>query len=735
MWLVTPAPWDKVGRQSWEMLRLSKILRTLGFFSIICVLFLAETAQAAQEPLRLPANAREHPRRVLILYGWNPKEIEKPQLWPVDTMTAELFQAPLEHLGYEVVYHNVGLQPLPDSLAADFAGIIIDGEIDIPPAHQGDIAEWLVQQQTKGQKLLFTGSFPFSEEDALDKLRGSLGVRGTVKPVPRVSNLKLAYVDDSLMNAETKVTAKSHEFRDLRSPDKARVFVAETGLDEDGDEVRSEPVFLCSWGGVWLEPFIVLRASEDHSLFYADPYKFLAAWLGSTDLFPAPDPSTRDGRRVFYSHIDGDGFPTPAEFGGHPICGEIIRDRILKVFPLPVTVSFVEADLRAEVDGLESHDAAKFQEIARSILALGNVRTASHSYSHPYVWFASDPNPGVYDEINLPLKPSALYPRILANREVRGSIDYINQKIAPLEKPVEVFLWSGNCRPGVEALRACREMGIENLNGGNTIISHLYPGLAGVAPRLMPWGEEIQIHASNQNEFMYTSGFNGPFFGGFANVIDTFECTETPRRLKPVNVYYHFYTGQHLSSLRAMEKIQRWVLSHPLHSLTTLQFAKLTRDSYSTKIFDLGPRHWMMQNAGLLRTYRLPAYLGKPDLEHCHGITGWTVTGDQMYLHTDGTPLCELTLVDTEATIPAHLFLVESSAEISFQKRTRSQVEFEAEDLRPIEMVFGGVPAATTCHVQINGQSSLMTADSQGRLPLALPAHSHVILSADLPST
>lgn len=98
----------------------------------------------------------------------------------------------------------------------------------------------------------------------------------------------------------------------------------------------------------------------------------------------------------------------------------------------------------------------------------------------------------------------------MLDREIRGSVDYINQTLLPPGGQVEIFLWSGNCRPGAGGAAVLRSMNLENMNGGDTVISRLYPGIAGIAPRVTPWEDELQINAANQNEFMYANGWQGP---------------------------------------------------------------------------------------------------------------------------------------------------------------------------------------------------------------------------------
>ena len=325
------------------------------------------------------------------------------------------------------------------------------------------------------------------------------------------------------------------------------------------------------------------------------------------------------------------------------------------------------------------------------------------------------------------------YPTVDLEREIKGSIDYINQNLLPKNKKVELMLWSGNCRPGVRALQICREAGVENMNGGDTIISRLYPGLSEVAPRTMPWGDELQIFAANQNEFMYANGFQGPFFGGFADVIDTFERTEKPRRLKPVNVYYHFYSSTFLSSMRALEKIHDWCMSQPLHPITALEYASIVRDARRTKIFYLAPDHWLIANSGKLKTLRIPADAGIPDLHLCKGVSGYKTEGSVTYIHTTGEARTELKLADALTFDPDHLRLVDSSAGVQFHELNPMHALFQVKGWDTVQVTFGGIRPGAYVDIHQNKENGRLKADANGLLKLSLPAHSTVALTIQRP--
>ncbi len=106
-------------------------------------------------------------------------------------------------------------------------------------------------------------------------------------------------------------------------------------------------------------------------------------------------------------------------------------------------------------------------------------------------------------------------------------------------------------RAGFTMLIATDAAGVLNMNGGDTLITRADPSLTRVAPLGIPRGRHYQVYAPNQNENVYTELWRGPYYG-YERVIETFELTELPRRLKPVNIYYHAYSATKTASLAAL---------------------------------------------------------------------------------------------------------------------------------------------------------------------------------------
>ena len=318
-----------------------------------------------------------------------------------------------------------------------------------------------------------------------------------------------------------------------------------------------------------------------------------------------------------------------------------------------------------------------------------------------------------YETRALVLKDEFAVEGVDPEREVAGSIAYVNS-LLPEGKKCDLMLWSGNCRPGAAAIQACRKLGVENVNGGGATISKRHPYLSNIGPRVMQWDGEVQEHAAMENEFVFTKNWTGPFQGGFRHVIDTFKYTESPRRLKPVNVYYHFYSTATPGASRALAEIYDWCMAQPLQSITTVEFAKLTRDSHTTRLYAAGPRRWVAVNEGKLRTFRMPAGKAVPDMAACRGITGYVVDKEAIYIHTDGTPAVEIALTESPA---AHLRLESSMGGVTFTTLRADRAELRVSDLRPqYSLVLAGVAAGSQWIATVNGKPSTLTADAAGRL-------------------
>lgn len=660
------------------------------------------------------APVRPVARKIAVIYG-RKVDVGGSRYWPADTWVAQCLQMPLEWMGYELDYLDAMAGPLP-VLDGTYEAIVFDPFTEWPGDVQKSVLTWLTARQERRLKILVLGKIPFEDRyaAAFGKLLGmdvDLRTAGTI-------NLPAGFdVSDSpAVRGETPLRIIPYNYPVVKAPANAEVMVSARFTVPGSAVVHPfDAVFVAPWGGVALFPFLRFERPDNVTLWGIDPFAFLEKALRPT-AFPAPDATTRDGSRLFFSHVDADGFSNISSVDPTKFTAEVIRDEIYKKYPVPVTSSVIEAEVRGYLKRQKPGDSAKLLAIAKDIFALPNVRVASHTYSHPFFWMPDDKTMTLYEVQSLELGDEYNMGKIDPIREIRSSIEFIRSDLLPPGKEVELVLWSGNCRPGPEALAVADAMPTENMNGGDTVISRARPTLSAVAPLSMRWGDRLQINAAVQNEMLFTNGFQGPRWGGYVNVIQTFERTGSPRRLKPVNIYFHMFMADRLESLNSLRTVFDWAMAQPLQATTAAVYARIVRQTHTAAIFSSSPQSWILVHGPDLRTFRLPFEGRLPDIAACKNVIGYQVFEGQLYIATGRAPRTEVVLAESPGP---HIYLESSSAEVEVTKLEPRALSLRASDLRPVTVVLAGLAAGQECAVMMDGKKSTLTADPRGRLVLA----------------
>ena len=537
-------------------------------------------------------------RRVLALYDG----AEEPGI--AFSSVHRLAALPLEYLGFAVDYWDVRA-PLPSyPLAGRYAGIVTwFTDDELPAANR--LRNWLLSQVAAGIRIAILDHLGFWADPPFLKQLGLSTPDKRPSPPYRVARASAGVGFEGPLSLPARALPRTWQ----TGPG----FEAHLEL-LDGEGQRSTVVATAPWGGFALAPFVIETGFEDHERWILNPFDFLQRALALPTL-PVPDLTTENGRRLLLVHIDGDGFASRAELPGSPLAGQVILDRILRPFTLPTTVSVIEGELG--MAGLHRELSPELETIARQIFQLPHVEIASHSFSHPFNWERSAGGDPERDRYHLSIPGYQFDLR----REITGSIDYIRRQLAPPEKPVRLFLWSGDALPGREALALVRQAGLGNLNGGNTAMTREFPSLTEVSPTLRPVDGELQVYAPVQNENVFTHNWNSPFYG-YRKAIETFQLIDQPRRLKPIAIYYHFYSGTKEASLKALDEVYRWALSQSPFPITASDFVRqaeaFDRVTFSRQL-DGGLR---IRGMAPLRTLRIGAELGWPDLSRSHNFVG-----------------------------------------------------------------------------------------------------------------
>lgn len=173
--------------------------------------------------------------------------------------------------------------------------------------------------------------------------------------------------------------------------------------------------------------------------------------------------------------------------------------------------------------------------------------------------------------------------------------------------------------------------------------------------------------------------------------------TGAPRRLKSVGIYYHVYSASKPASLRALKKVYDWALAQPLYPVATSEFITKAQDFFDYAIARDGSGWRLRSSNGALRTVRLPAALGQPQLARSQGVAGSRPGSEGLYVHLSG-PAALLQTGEQAATTP---YLYEANARLDDWQVGGDgwQVRFTLKGHVPLEFALANVQA---CQVRAN---------------------------------
>lgn len=572
----------------------------------------------------LPA---ERPRRVLAIYDSSETVQDEDEhgrpvavpLSPETTLLHTLAELPLSHLGLVPDFLDVHTAPLPsDDEMARYRGVLTwfgDQRMRHPAAY----LTWLIRQGAAGRRLVVLERLGAltdlagkdTPSELLEQAMAALGGRSLGQPTDDPSRIQVAMAAPGFMGFEGPLPTRRWSYAKFRADPGSAVYLRlqRTDLRESVSDV----VWTGPSGGFAHEQ-TVFREDElgERAVirWVLDPFRFFAAAF-AVEAWPRPDFTTLNGERIFYSHIDGDGLDTLTELDYKSRCGEIIRDRLLRRYDLPFTASVVVGLTAPPPIGRGSEvDVA----VARSIFALDNVEIGSHGLAHPLNWRDKR-------EENLSVRGLPGY-AFTDDVEIARSVEYIDRALAPPGKRCQIMLWTGWCNPSEGQLAAAYRLGLRNLNGGDPRMDAHYPSYAHLVAPIHRVGGLYQYYTSAANDYILTARWSPPYYR-FQNVIQTFERTAAPRRVVPINVYFHFYIARNHEALVGIERIFEWVSRQPIAPRFASEYVDLVRDAHWARLAEPAPGRWVLRKGPALRTARFDDPAVHVDLARSRGVIGY----------------------------------------------------------------------------------------------------------------
>ncbi|OSQ35560.1 polysaccharide deacetylase family protein [Thalassospira mesophila] len=641
------------------------------------------------------AQARPVSREIASVY-YSPED-PKPRFTPGHSLAETV----LNYLGLTVTHFDLGKGLPKFTDPHEFRGILVWMEIDRLPDPEGFLT-WLETQMDAGTKVVILGDWSFLQNldgkavslARVNRVLSRLGGIYTGDWQEFTFDFQPSHSDPDMTGYEAGIARPLPPFYSVTASASGSVpFV--TAHTVQG----SAPYVLGAFGpsgGFVMDGYAVRFGRNEHDRkWILNPFKFFSRAFDLEE-FPKVDTTTLMGRRIYYSHIDGDGWRNVSEVRGE---GEqtlldpevVYRDLILPYPDLPVSVAPIAADIDPTWAGTR-----RTGEIARKLFALPQVEVASHTYTHPFQWSYFDNYSakresrdfgqssrdvserfmeflGIADDINASdtgLKKTYELPRAYVRRpfdlrqEIIGAANYIST-FAPPGKKVELLQWSGDTSPFEAAIALADSIDLPNLNGGDSRWDPDYPSLAWVAPVGMRVGKRVQIYASNSNENTYTRLWSDRYFG-FKYLARTIENTESPIRLRPFNIYYHMYSGEKIASRNAVIDNLNLARKSPIIPVAASRYARLAKGFFTAEIEQTKDGLWRIRNRGQADTIRFDngARLAV-DFDHSVGVIGQTHYQGSLYISLDESvdePVISVLPGTTELRYPvaSHPYVISS---------------------------------------------------------------------------
>lgn len=652
-----------------EARKLAKRLRDEGFIPFISTPDLNSMGIS---------NIEVQPRRVALVY--DPREGDL-----ADNAGHTYLGGLLEYLGYRVDYLPAN-SAMPEYRFSGLYAGVITWMTSGSPQDAAAFNRFISARLDEHVPVVFFSGLPIEDRVLLKRM----GL--TREAPPGTQTLTVTHQDKALIGAfEAPVQPRSRDLTAVSVLPKGPT--PALSLSNAAGETFN-PVVIGDWGGLALAPYL-LEVNNERSRWILDPFAFLKASLRLPEQ-PRPDTTTENGRRIATVHIDGDGFPSRAEVRGTPYAGRHTLDDYIKPNPFLTSVSIVEGEISPR--GMFPHLARELEPIAREIFANPKVEVATHTFSHP---FFMQPDKAKKREnfkpeygLNMAIPG---YDKIDFRREVVGSRDYINQQLTTPEKPVKMVFWPGDALPSASTLKIAYDAGLKNVNGAETMMTKADPSLTGLNPLLRPTEGGLQYYAPIISENLYTNLWHGPYYG-FRELIETFELTDSPKRLRGLHLYYHFYSSTKQASIKAMHEIYGYMREQNPMSLWMSDYIDRLHGLYQASLARTADGNWQIRGMDALRTVRLDPQMGWPDLLRSQGVAGVrdipqgryvALSSDRALLvlrpDRDGRPALE------DANLPLLSWQYLDDKRVSFSFAGQFDLTFS-------------VRSASACRVEVDGQ-------------------------------
>jgi hypothetical protein len=172
--------------------------------------------------------------------------------------------------------------------------------------------------------------------------------------------------------------------------------------------------------------------------------------------------------------------------------------------------------------------------------------------------------------------------------------------------------------------------------------------------------------------------------------------TGSPRRVAPLSIYFHYFSGTKTAGLKALIDVHEWALAQEPHPLYASEYAQRIEAFAAASMSRRIDGTWELVGLGAGRTLRVDPALGYPDLRRSKGVAGVRDAAEGRYV----TLTSDRVEVAFAPSAPVEPHVERSNAEVlAFEPRANGAVRVRLKGHVPIAFAIGG--AKRSCVLEI----------------------------------
>jgi hypothetical protein len=208
----------------------------------------------------------------------------------------------------------------------------------------------------------------------------------------------------------------------------------------------------------------------------------------------------------------------------------------------------------------------------------------------------------------------------------------------------------------------------------------------------------------------------------YRQVIQTLELTDRPRRLKPIAIHYHAFAAGSHGGLNTLDTIVGWVLAQDIFPVYVDEYQAKVRAFRQQVVARHLDGSFSFHGGDALRTVRVPAELGLPDLVASRGVVAVRTLPQGRYISFAADEPRYLVLGKKRLERP---YVVQANAAVlkfkpSAPANGGSQIQLRIAGHVPLTFELGGLPASMRCRLTTSAGDVAGTVDRNGLLKLTL---------------